>query len=50
MLEEVTGIVSGQWPGDAEKISVGNASDLIEALKDLERDQDRPVGRREYGR
>lgn len=50
MLDEVAGIKGGEWPKDAEKLSWATASELIDALKDLKRDRDRPSGRREYGR
>jgi hypothetical protein len=50
ILETHTGIKGGEWPKIAKQISWENASDLIDALKDLKQDRERPSGRRERGR
>ncbi len=50
MLLENAQIEDGEWPRDAVTISWWNASDLIESLKNLKRDYDRPSGRRESRR
>lgn len=49
MFGEV-GVENGVWPRDAEKLSWPDGCELIDALKDLKRDRDRPSGRRESGR
>ena len=48
MLDEFTGFKGfGRWPQDADRITWWEASGLIDALKDLKRDQERLSGRRE---